>query len=335
MPRQARIDYPGLLHHIMVRGIERRRIFRKVADYTDCLRRIAHIFPETGTHCFAWALMPNHIHLLLQTGMARLGLVMQRFLTGYASSFNLRYQRVGHLFQNRYKDIICEDEPYFLQLVRYIHLNPMRAGMVSCEQELAAYPWTGHSAILGRLDRPWQAVDSVLERFGQVQRDARLRYQSFIMDGWAQGRQEHLEGGGRIRSSGGYADPDSRQAFDQRILGSGDFVEEVLRQTDQEELERSQLHSLKVDQLIKTAAQLTGAQAAQLLERGRTPAVSMAKAMVIYAGVTWLGKSVKEMGDLTCFSSGGASEAKVRGRALAEEFDLLNVLKSEVVSNVP
>ena len=150
MPRQPRLDAPGLLQHVMARGIERRKLFRDDKDRQSFLKRPAIIFEETQTQCYAWALIPNHFHLLLRTGPTPLSKVMRRLMTGYAITFNNRHKRRGHLFQNRYKSVICEEDPYLLELIRYIHLNPLRAKLIRDLKELDKYPWSGHSAILGR-----------------------------------------------------------------------------------------------------------------------------------------------------------------------------------------
>ena len=140
MPREARLDAPGALHHIVVRGIERRKIFRDDSDRGDFLERLSAILGESRTPCYAWALMPNHFHLLLKTGQTPISTLMRRLLTGYAVSFNLRHRRSGHLFQNRYKSILCQEDSYLLELVRYIHLNPLRAKLVSSMKEFAGMP---------------------------------------------------------------------------------------------------------------------------------------------------------------------------------------------------
>jgi REP element-mobilizing transposase RayT len=126
MPRKARIDSPGALHHIIVRGIERRKIFFDDSDRDNFVERLGNLISETGTPCFAWALMPNHAHILLRTGLTSVATVMQRLLTGYAVSFNLRHRRHGQLFQNRYKSILCQEDSYLLELVRYIHFHPVK-----------------------------------------------------------------------------------------------------------------------------------------------------------------------------------------------------------------
>jgi REP element-mobilizing transposase RayT len=150
MPRQPRLDAPGVLQHVMARGIERREIFKDDKDRKSFLGRLATILEETQTQCYAWALIPNHFHLLLRIGQTPLSTVMRRLMTGYAVTFNIRHRRSGHLFQNRYKSVICEEDPYLLELIRYIHLNPLRAKLVKNLKDLDKYLWTGHSAILGR-----------------------------------------------------------------------------------------------------------------------------------------------------------------------------------------
>ena len=130
MPRQARLDAPQTLHHVMVRGLERRVIFRDDADRMDFVARLADLAEQGAWTIYAWALLPNHAHLLVQTGTRPLPRSIRSHLTGYAGAFNRRYHRVGHLFQNRYKSIVVEEEPYLLELVRYLHLNPLRAQVV-------------------------------------------------------------------------------------------------------------------------------------------------------------------------------------------------------------
>ena len=130
MPRQARLDSPGTLHHVMIRGIEKKRIVLDEQDRRDFVRRLGLLAVETKTAVYAWALMSNHAHLLVCSGAMGLAKFMRRLLTGYAVSYNLRHRRHGHLFQNRYKSMVCDGDSYFTELVRYIHLNPLRVGLV-------------------------------------------------------------------------------------------------------------------------------------------------------------------------------------------------------------
>ena len=157
MPRQARIDAPGALHHVIARGIERGTIFQDDADREDFLSRLEKIVLQTRSKCYAWALIPNHLHLLLKTGSVPVAGVMRRLLTGYASGYNRRHRRIGHLFQNRYKSILCQEDAYLKELVRYIHLNPLRVGVVKEVETLDQYPYSGHSAIMGEHPRSGKA----------------------------------------------------------------------------------------------------------------------------------------------------------------------------------
>ncbi len=140
MPRGARLDTPGTLHQVIVRGIERRNIVDDDQDRQNFVVRLGRVAAESHTAIYAWALMGNHAHVLMRSGPGGIAAFMRRILTGYAISYNRRHRRYGHLFQNRYKSIICEEEAYFTELVRYIHLNPLRAGIVDTLARLDRYP---------------------------------------------------------------------------------------------------------------------------------------------------------------------------------------------------
>ena len=202
MPRQPRIDIPGLLQHVIFRGVARSDIFLDDEDREDFVRRLSLLLVDTETRCYAWALLSNHFHLLLMPTGTPLSSFMRRLLTGYAVSFNRRHQRSGHLFQNRYTSIVCEEEPYLLELLRYIHLNPLRAGMVKTLDELDRSPWSGHAVLMGNRSFPGQETDSVLERFGNKPATARRNYRQFVSDGMKDGQRRDLLGGGLKRSRG-------------------------------------------------------------------------------------------------------------------------------------
>lgn len=151
MPRQAGIDAPGAVHHVIARGIERGKIFRNDQDRYIFITRLGELVSETQTQCFAWALIPNDFHLLLKIGNIPIATFMRRLLTGYAIGFNRRYRRSGYPFQNRYKSILCQGDAYLKELVRYIHLNPPRAGLVSNMAELDKHPHVStYKRIAGR-----------------------------------------------------------------------------------------------------------------------------------------------------------------------------------------
>ena len=239
MPRQARLDAPGTLHHVILRGIEKRRIVDDEIDRQNFITRLGDLAQETKTPIYAWSLMTNHAHLLIRSGPLGLPKFMRRFLTGYAVTYNLRHLRHGHLFQNRYHSIVCDEEVYFRELVRYIHLNPLRAHLVSNLLELDRYPWCGHAVLMGRIKNNWQDRDYVLAWFGKREGEAKRAYRRYLAEGINQGRRPELVGGGVVRSYGGWSAvlslrrSQERISGDQRILGTGEFVETVLRESEE------------------------------------------------------------------------------------------------------
>jgi REP element-mobilizing transposase RayT len=238
MPRKARLDSPGTLHHVIMRGIEGKRIVKDNADCHKFINQMGTIALETETTIYAWALLTNHAHILLRSGPFGLPNYMRRLLTGYATFFNHRHRRHGHLFQNRYKSIVCEEDAYFKELLRYIHLNPLRTELVDTISDLNRYRFCGHSVILGRYRNEWQDRKYVLSWFGSKEDIALKAYRQFVSKGISQGRRDDLVGGGLIRSQGGWEAVKSmrrvgiREKSDERILGSGQFVEKLMREAD-------------------------------------------------------------------------------------------------------
>jgi len=255
MPRGARLDAPGTLHHVILRGIDRRNIVDDQTDREDFVSRLNKLSEETGTTIYAWALLTDHAHILIRSGPAGLSNFMRRLLTGYAAAYNRRHKRYGHLFQNRYKSIICEEDPYFRELVRYIHLNPLRAGLVDTMGKLNRYKWCGHASVLGNRRNNWQDQEYVLKWFGSTQGRARKAYLQFVKQGINQGQRPELVGGGLVRSLGGWSVVKSlrksglTEKGDERILGSGGFVEGIIKQAD-EKIK----HQLSAKDLNKEAA---------------------------------------------------------------------------------
>jgi REP element-mobilizing transposase RayT len=232
------LDAPGTLHHVMVRGIERRRIVNDVSDRKNFVERLGELAACTKTTIYAWALLTNHAHILLRSSEIGLSGFMRRLLTGYAISYNRRHRRWGHLFQNRYKSIICDEDAYFTELVRYIHLNPLRAKLAKSLAQLDRYRWCGHGVLMGKIQNEWQDRDYVLRWFGQKQGDAKKAYGSYVAKGIDQGRRPELVGGGLIRSLGGWSAvkamrrSEDRELSDDRILGSGEFVERIIKEAE-------------------------------------------------------------------------------------------------------
>ena len=327
MPRKSRIDAPGALHHIVTRGIERRDIFLDDDDRVDFVDRLGGILEETETRCLAWALMSNHFHLLLKTGKNPIATVMRRVLTGYAVTFNRRHDRTGHLFQNRYKSILCQEEAYLLELVRYVHLNPIRAGIVKDLKALDRFAFTGHSALVGQVRRDWQDTGSVLGLYGEKLGAARKRYRDFILAGISQGRRQELTGGGLIRSAGGWEEVKRMreakefQKSDERILGDGAFVERVLGGCD-EKMERRYLLKAKgydLDKALLRVSDLMNMEPSMILRSGKERKRVRARGLFCYWAVRELGIGMSELSRKLGLSLAGISQSVKRGERIAVE----------------
>jgi REP element-mobilizing transposase RayT len=285
MPRAARIDIPGVLQHVIVRGIERRDIFVDDTDRAAFIQRFSALLQETKTQCLAWALMSNHFHLLVRPTRDKLSSFMRRLLTGYAVTFNLRHRRSGHLFQNRYKSIVCEEDPYLLELVRYIHLNPLRVGIAATLEDLGRHRWSGHSVLMGEQTLAGQDVAEVLRFFGNREGSAREAYRRFVIDGAEQGKREELTGGGlqRVRQTGVEENP---IAFDDRILGSGEFVESLLAE---QKTGHPQVPVIQLPVLVKQVAETLGLTPEEIRAPGRARQVTDARSVISYLAFRKMG----------------------------------------------
>lgn len=282
MPRKPRIDEPGLLYHVNARGIERGRIFSDDRDRIMFLNKLGELVTETGIKVHAFALIPNHVHLLLGREHISIAAFMHRLLTAYAVHFNKRHRRAGHLFQNRYKSVICQEDIYFLELVRYINLNPVRAGIVPSLDELARWPFASHSYVNGKRRLRWFDPDPVLSFFGATKGKSRKAYAVFMAEGLSRENGTDLSGGGLKRSlalSGGCLQ--EKQAFDDRILGLGHFVERLVARPCRNNVVEADLSGL-IEEVCKsfsiTETELTGrGRAARITSARERLAVRMSK----------------------------------------------------------
>jgi len=303
MPRRARLDAPGTLHHVMIRGIEGAKILLDDKDRENFLFRIDKLVGNTGTRILAWVLMDNHVHLLFFSGQAGISTFMRRLLTGYAVWFNRRHRRSGHLFQNRYKSILCEEDPYLLELVRYIHLNPLRASVVKSLEELDHYRWGGHSVLVGKNRSDWQETEYVLGQFSTGKRKAICAYQKFVAEGKDLGRRPDLVGGGLIRSLGSWSkvlslrERGERTEHDSRVLGSMDFVERIMREAD-ERLTRQMKHKggkISIEGVIRRMCKEEGVRDQELKVGGQRREISRIRARIAYYLSREMGISMAEI----------------------------------------
>jgi putative transposase len=327
MPRQARIDAPGALHHVIVRGIERRKIFKDDTDRLDFLMRLDKVLSDTHTRCFAWALIPNHFHLLLRSGNRSLATVMRRLLTGYAIGFNRRHRRRGQLFQNRYKSILCQEDNYLLELVRYIHLNPVRAGLVAELAKLDRYRFCVHSVIMGKHKNGWQDAAYMLKLFSDQKATARCRYKAHLAKGLAMGKRPDLTGGGLVRSSGGWAVVKSllkaniHFKSDERILGDSDFVDDVLKSADEKLQRRFALEAegWNLDKIAEKAGAICGLDPEQIFMAGKQPIRVKARSMFCYWVARELGITTTKLAGLLKISQPAVSICVRRGEQIVQK----------------
>lgn len=320
MPRKPRLDAPGALHHIMVRGINKAAIFSDDQDRQRFLERLGENINAAKCSIYAWVLMTNHVHLLFKSGGKGISDVMRKQLTWYAQYYNRRHRRTGHLFENRYKSILCEEDNYLLALVRYIHLNPVRAGMVKTLEELDHYTWSGHSAVLGKKTNDWMDVSYVLSQFGSRIRAARGAYRTFVLEGIAQGRVPELTGGGLVRSKGGWSKVESsrrkgqREEYDERILGSGDFVNSVFKEL--EDKARLQLKLRRtgrtIGKIINEECDENKVSVHELKGGSRRRRVCTLRILIAKRGLDELGLSLAEIARNVGVSTSGIARAVKR-----------------------
>jgi REP element-mobilizing transposase RayT len=311
----------------MVLGIGKTNIFRNNKDREDFIERLSNLCPEMGMTCYAWAFMPNHAHFLFKTGQNLLSEFMRRFLTGYVIEFNRRHKRRGQLFQNRFKSIICQEETYLRELIRYIHLNPVRAKIVQTMEELRHYKYSGHSVLMGNAKREWQDTEYVLRYFGKSVRKARKEYESFVKEGLSEGRKRELTGGGPIRSLGGWIEAKERIKggvhimSDERILGDSDFVDSIIIQSEEQYDRRQRLkqQGFNLDRIATRVAEVLGMETDEVCLRGRQDRKVRARSLLCFWASRELGISHTELAKRFELSLAAIGFSVERGELIAKE----------------
>ncbi len=286
-------------------------------------------------------MIPNHFHLLLKTGHVPVATLMRRLLTGYAIVFNRRHRRSGHVFQNRYKSILCEQDLYLKELLRYIHLNPLRAGLVTDLKALDTFAYCGHCYLMGRRKKnEWQATDQVLALFGDQVSMARRRYRDYIKKSVDQGHRADLVGGGLVRSAGGWSAVRSMRKSgvsiksDERILGSSDFVCDALAGAQEALDKKYALATLGVTftHIVEAVSGLMSVSPQDLVGPRKERAIVNARILVCYWAVTELGMSMTEIGKQLGISVSTVSVAVQKGRRIVERegLKLAELLNTEM-----
>ena len=219
------------------------------------------------------------------------------------------------------KSILCQEDTYFLELVRYIHLNPLRAKVLQNLSELDRYPWTGHSTLMRRQRRDWQSTDEVLIQFGKRRRGAIRGYREFVSQGLDMGRREDLMGGGLRRSAGGWDGVRQLRGAkefwrgDERILGDGDFVSDILKRSEETLAKKERLRRSGWDlpRLVERVCRLKAVKADAIGKKERTRPLSEARGLIAYWGYHELGIGGPELAKILGISRPALSKAIKRG----------------------
>ena len=309
MSRPPRSWVEGSPYHLTVRGNNRQTIFLDAADYREYTLVLHQCRAQYPYRVLAFALMANHVHLLVEAvPESSLSDVMRWVGATYTRYFNERHQRLGHLYQGRFYSNAVDRDSYLLEVTRYIHLNPLRANLVKDLASLDRYRWCGHTDLMGARKHPWQHVDDVLSWFGKTEGAARRAYRDFVKEGIPMGRRPELVGGGLVRSQGGWSQVMTmrrrkvRELSDERILGSGDFVERILEDAEKS-FQRSFRNNLSVNDLetlILKACKTSGIHIDELRSGGRRQNVSgvrsrLAVDLVRHHGIS-LAEAARQLG---------------------------------------
>jgi REP element-mobilizing transposase RayT len=323
MARTPRLDRPGALHHVILRGVLGLALFMNDSDRRCFLALLAKALEETGTSCLAWSLMTNHVHLLVETGDTPLSQVIHRVATAYAKEFNRRRGGQGHVFQGRFISIPVESEAHFLELVRYIHGNPLRANLLTAFEQLATYPWTGHAALMGNEPPRFLDVDRVLGEFGRDRAEARAALTTFLRNGLAD--LEPLEVPGSCSDlDRALLEDENLMIDDSYPLDRARMIERACQRNEEQRRRQSRLEAegWDVDRLVRRACRWTGADEAELRAGRRSAAESTARSVVAHLGTTELGLSHTTVARAVGVSRPAISKMRSRGRAFVESLGI-------------
>jgi REP element-mobilizing transposase RayT len=317
MARKARAEVEGGLYHVITRGNNRRQIFNSPADYEKFLLLLAVQKIKLPFFLYAYCLMTNHVHLLLERQASAVGRIMHRLLTGYAQYYNRRYRRVGHLLQGRHKAILCQSERYLSELVRYIHLNPVRAGMVTRPED---YEYSSHRAYLGMEPAGVVDVDPVLRHFGARKEVARDSYRKFVEAGIKQGHCGEF-----------YA------ADEGRILGSEEFIDatihrigETARSNRDAKKKGLPVCEVEPDRLVAAVERVCSIPREDFCGTSKCGPAIMAKEMLILIGLQ-MGASMKVLSEIIGISPSALSRRHDAARRKVRDNANTSKLASEII----
>jgi putative transposase len=293
MARTKRTEFPGAFYHVLARGNNKQTIFRDEQDYKVYMLYLKKYHKRYKFTLYAYTLMPNHIHLLIETAIIPLSKIMQGIQQSYTYYFHKKYKSVGHIFQGRYKAILCERETYLLELVRYVHLNPVRASLVS---NLDDYPWSSHSIYLGHIDQPFVEKEFIFKIFSENECLAVKKYLQFTGDVVDEGHRDLFS-----------------NLVDQIYLGSPEFVRSVKRrinnQIKEDTLDREQdiqylrdknlsiSRKRSLPEILKIVSETTKASPESLLSSSKVRKISTIRSLYAFIASRYAGFSNKSLAE--------------------------------------
>lgn len=279
MARKPRIHYQGALYHVIARGNQRQQVFLEEEDYQQYINRLITYQKRYPSTLYAYVLMSNHVHLLIEQGETPLFKIMQGLQQSYTIYFNRKYGKTGHLFQGRYKAILCDKDTYLLELIRYIHLNPVRARIV---KQAGEYLWSSHRAYLSGRSSAWLNIEMPLACLANNKKEAVSSYKSFIN---AAARTEHRE--------------DLYEVKEQRYLGEDSFIEMIEKRLPRENPIYFPVH-LDMDALVVEISRVFEVPAGRIMDHSRSRDTALCRAVAAYVakevGDIPLGESARHLG---------------------------------------
>lgn len=317
MSRKKRLSVAGALPHIMGRAIDGRLLFVDNDDRQMFLQLFESGLGETDYRCYAWALMGNHYHLLVRANANPLWMLMRKLNSNYARYYAKKYERRGYLFQDRFKSIATQDQGYIEELMRYVHLNPLRAGVCGTILELDAYEWCGHSAIIGKCCRRFQDVEHILARFGKDTETARRNYRQFIIDGID--KTDNAPFYERIRESN--RETKNIQDYGCWVIGDRDFVHRSLQADRKNRIDivRHQRLGVDLSRISEVVCKKMGIEVSELTHRGRNDVRSQARKIFAYVAYREFQFSVFDIANALDISNTAASRLAYAGEPLVRE----------------
>jgi len=304
----------------MSRGIEGRSIFADDEDRAFFLVLLSRGIKKTGFQCYGWVLMENHYHFVIRTSELPLSALFKPLNAAYARYFGKRHGRHGYLFQDRFKSIATQDQKYLEELIRYVHLNPVRAGVCASVKQLDTYPWCGHAMLVGSLTFPFQTIAPVVKRFGATRLAAIDRYRAFLAEGLGtEGEDDFIA---KLRD--GNQHKESVHEPGCWVIGDMDFVKESMAHDAAQRLRiaRYKREGWNLEKVAVEVARQTELDVAEIKRRGRVNTRSAARKALAAVAHRQLGIPNAEIARYLGISAPAVSKSLDEGEKIAQKLGI-------------